>query len=65
MKKSLFVESQPSRHPAIPRVLCPRCGTQMRLAKVEVAARDDGKLMFDCNCGFEYQMAENTRSGRA
>jgi hypothetical protein len=37
----------------------------MRLAKAEVAARDDDKLMFDCSCGFEYQMAANTKSGRA
>jgi hypothetical protein len=36
----------------------------MRLAKAEVAARDDDKLMFDCNCGFEYQMAARTKNDR-
>ena len=56
MEKSVSAETQPSLHPSIPRVLCPRCGTQMRLAKAETAARDGDKLMFECTCGFEYQM---------
>lgn len=41
----------------IPRILCPRCGTRMRLASAETASRDGDKMIFDCKCGFEYQMA--------
>jgi len=61
----LSLESQLSLHPAIPRVLCPQCGEQMRLAKAETAAHENDKLMFECVCGFEYQMAGNTKNGQS
>jgi hypothetical protein len=41
-------------HLAIPRVLCPRCGTQLRLSLVEPEPHH--AITFQCDCGFEYKM---------
>jgi len=41
----------------IPRVLCPRCGTNMRLAEVDADHRGATILRFDCRCSFEYRMS--------
>jgi hypothetical protein len=43
--------------PSIPQIHCPRCGTHMRLASAEAASRAVDKMVFDCECGLEYQMA--------
>jgi lysyl-tRNA synthetase class I len=45
-----------NHYPSIPLVLCPRCGTHMRLA--QVTPREEGVqfIAYDCSCGFEYQM---------
>jgi RNase P subunit RPR2 len=49
-------------HPAIPRVLCPRCGTVMRLAEIEPEDTGRGDVtIFDCDCGFEYRMSSSAR----
>lgn len=48
--------------PSIPRILCPRCATKMRLAQVGPTV-DRGEVMkFDCSCGFEYEMAAKARN---
>ncbi|MDI3470618.1 MAG: hypothetical protein OJF62_002681 [Pseudolabrys sp.] len=49
-------------HPAIPRVICPRCGTTMRLAGIEPDDIGRGEVtVFDCDCGFEYRMSASVR----
>jgi hypothetical protein len=55
----MSIQTDPSAlaRPCIPRIVCPRCGTHMRLAGAETASRDGDKLIFDCRCGFEYQTA--------
>jgi hypothetical protein len=47
----------------IPKITCPRCGELMRLARVEPDTDKAARLMFDCDCGFEYQMSERARPG--
>ncbi len=44
-------------HPAIPRVMCPDCGRNMRLARMEPTGgeRRADKVSFQCDCGFELQ----------
>jgi hypothetical protein len=45
-------------HPSIPRVLCPRCGTLMRLATVEPEQTENRERMtFACDCGFDYRQS--------
>ena len=45
------------QHPSIPRVMCPRCGTQLRLSTIEPERQSAMSLRFQCDCGFEYKMA--------
>jgi RNase P subunit RPR2 len=45
-----------------PKITCPRCGTIMRLARVEQVPKQEARLIFDCNCGFEYRMSERART---
>jgi hypothetical protein len=45
------------KNPSIPRVLCPRCGSQMRLAEINPGTDGAEQTMrFDCDCDFEYRM---------
>jgi hypothetical protein len=42
----------------IPKIVCPRCGTRMRLATVEPEAVDNRQRMtFTCDCGFDYRQS--------
>jgi hypothetical protein len=44
-------------HSSIPRVLCPRCGNQMRLAEINPGTDGAEQVMrFDCDCDLEYRM---------
>lgn len=54
-------------HPAIPRVLCPRCGNLMRLAEVSAQIDKPSTMEFDCECDFKYHMSSNANdeAGRA
>jgi RNase P subunit RPR2 len=56
------LEAFPDLHPSIPRVLCPRCGTHMRLAELLTDLADHETIYFDCSCGFEYRMSARARS---
>ena len=56
--------SEEVQHRSVPRVLCPRCETQMRLAEIETDMRDRTMLRFDCRCGFEYKMSARARAER-
>ena len=42
---------------SFPRVLCPRCGTSMRLSEISPDFHDQYQIKFCCTCGFDYQMA--------
>jgi len=46
---------------AIPRVMCPRCGTSLRLAEIDPADRGGMVLRFECTCGFDYRMSNTAR----
>jgi len=48
-------------HPAVPRVVCPRCGDLMRLAQTSTETDKPDLMDFDCECGFEYQLREGKR----
>jgi hypothetical protein len=52
-----------NKHSSIPRVLCPRCGTMMRLAEVD-SDHDQERLRFDCACAFEYRMSRTAQDER-
>lgn len=47
-------QAQEQLHPSIPRVQCPRCGTQLRLSLVEPSPHY--AMTFECECGFQYKM---------
>jgi lysyl-tRNA synthetase class I len=47
----------------VPKITCPGCGKSLRLARVEQALDELARLMFDCDCGFEYRMSERARKG--
>ena len=47
-------------HSSIPRVMCPRCASAMRLAQV-ISEENGQQMKFDCSCGFEYQMSTRVR----
>ena len=43
---------------AIPTIVCPRCGTRMRLSTVEPEQIDNRERMtFACDCGFDYRQS--------
>jgi hypothetical protein len=42
----------------IPKIVCPCCGSPMRLATVEPEAIDNRERMtFTCDCGFDYRQS--------
>ena len=63
----MSIQTDPSRlsRPSIPQIHCPRCGTHMRLASAEAASRAIDKMVFDCECGFEYQTATRLEKAQA
>lgn len=43
-------------HPAIPRVLCPNCGKQMRLETIVTELPNNReRVTFNCDCGFDFK----------
>lgn len=48
-------------HPAIPRVMCPDCGKNMRLERIEptVSPRRGDNVTFRCECARELQQTIN------
>lgn len=58
-----MTSADPTLHPAISRIQCPRCGNIMRLARIEPTfdARQSATT-FDCSCGFTYQQSERART---
>jgi hypothetical protein len=47
--------------PAIPRVLCPSCGTVMQLRRINSAKDNSSVMQFECGCGFDYQISARAR----
>jgi transposase-like protein len=48
---------------SIPHIQCPRCGTIMRLARVEPSFQGMPQTAtFECHCGFTYQQTERARA---
>jgi hypothetical protein len=61
-----MVEKPSLLHPAIPRVMCPLCGINMRLTRIQPApSRRALTEVFECTCGFIYTQtaAPERRSG--
>lgn len=49
----------------IPRIVCPRCGSQMTLSRIEPEGPDNrDRMFFDCTCEFEYCMSDRANKGR-
>lgn len=42
-------------HPAIPRVMCPECGRNMRLDRIEPTRARAEKVTYRCECSLEVQ----------
>lgn len=43
---------------AIPKIVCPRCDTRMRLATVEPEEiHNRERMTFACDCGFDYRQS--------
>jgi hypothetical protein len=50
-------------HPSIPRIQCPRCGTIMRLARIEPPFQAAPETAtFECQCGFTYRQSDRARA---
>ena len=43
--------------PAIPNIVCPKCGQRMQVAAIEPAG-DDRTVTFGCDCGHRYDLSE-------
>ena len=42
----------------IPKIMCPRCGSRMRLSAIEPEpTRDRERMIFSCGCGFDYRQS--------
>ncbi len=42
----------------IPKIVCPCCGSRMRLATVEPEAiHNRERMTFTCDCGFDYRQS--------
>ena len=52
-------------HPDIPRVLCPSCGSIMKLGRIAPDHDDRSVMQFTCECGFYYQMSARARGEAA
>ena len=48
----------------IPTVLCPRCGSRMRLATILPDREDRDRMTFSCDCGFDYQQSSTVAAER-
>jgi hypothetical protein len=44
--------------PAIPNIVCPKCGLRMQVAGIEPAGNDDRTVTFGCDCGHRYDLSE-------
>ena len=50
----------------IPYVLCPMCSKHLRFVTFKPMHRDDSyKMIFDCACGFKYQLSESAAEALA
>lgn len=59
----LTLADKPQDDSSIPQIVCPVCGSEMRLAMAESIAPDN-RMTFDCPCGFEYQLSEKVARER-
>ena len=44
--------------PAIPNIVCPKCGQRMQVAAIEPTGGDDRTVTFGCDCGHRYDLSE-------
>ena len=43
---------------SIPKIVCPRCGTRMRLTTIEPEEiHNRERITFACDCGFNYRQS--------
>jgi len=50
---------------AIPVVVCPVCGNNMRLSVIEPDVPQHERMTFTCDCGFNYRQSHTVGSERA
>jgi hypothetical protein len=48
----------------IPTVLCPHCGSRMRLATILPDGQGRDRMTFSCDCGFDYQQSSTVATER-
>lgn len=48
----------------IPTVVCPRCGSRMRLATILPDGQNRDRMTFSCDCGFDYQQSSTVATER-
>ena len=44
--------------PAIPNIVCPKCGLRMQVAAIEPSGDNDRTVTFGCSCGNRYELSE-------
>lgn len=44
--------------PAIPNIVCPKCGLRMQVAAIGPVGNDDRTVTFGCDCGHRYDLSE-------
>lgn len=50
---------------AIPIIVCPRCGSRMRLSTIVPDGHERDRMTFSCECGFDYQQSAAVTAARA
>ena len=47
---------------AIPIITCPSCGSRLQLRMIVPDTYQQDRMIFDCKCGFEYQLSSRAAS---
>ena len=61
IERSLVMVASTLTHqpdPAIPNIVCPKCGLRMQVAAIGPASNDDRTVTFGCDCGHRYDLSE-------
>ncbi len=61
IERSLVMVASTLTHqpdPAIPNIVCPKCGLRMQVAAIGPVDNDDRTVTFGCDCGHRYDLSE-------
>jgi hypothetical protein len=60
----ITMRAKPAFPAMFPIIGCPRCGSQMRFSHMEPAGNNDYRIVYDCECGFEYRQSKAAAAER-